>query len=155
MEANGLAVLAIAMPVLLIMLPIAWGLIKALRLEGPSFLSFSALALSLAMIGASSYSLYRYSGEYLPLASAESKHPGLVGVRQAAAAYTQGGSLNVRAEPSLEGEVLFQLANGTRVDCQECCCKDVVNGKNGKWCKVKTADGQTGWCWGWNLQLLE
>lgn len=154
-EANKQTVLAIALPVLLILLFSAWNLLKSLRLDGPSFWSLSALALSLAMIAASSFFLHRYSGEFLHLASVESDYPDRILVGQKAVIYIQDGRLNVRAQPSIEAEVLFQLAKGVPVDCIECCCNDIVNDKKGKWCKITTAGGETGWCWGWYLQLVE
>lgn len=94
------------------MLPLAWSLLKSLRLDGPSFWSLSALALSLAMVAASYFSSTATPEDTSPLASTESHYPDRIIVNRKVFIYTRGGRLNVRAQPSIEAEVLFQLAKG-------------------------------------------
>ncbi|CAG9619457.1 SH3 domain-containing protein [Sutcliffiella rhizosphaerae] len=51
--------------------------------------------------------------------------------------------LNVRSEPSLNGSVLKQLAEGSKVK--------IINERN-NWCEIEMDDGQKGWIAGWFLE---
>ena len=52
--------------------------------------------------------------------------------------------VNVRSGPSQNKEVKFQLTHGQKV---------TVVDVSGHWCKIKTADGQTGWIAGWVIDF--
>ena len=64
-------------------------------------------------------------------------------------------ALNMRSEPSLSGDVLSRIPNGSIVgvlyfDDKE----EYLDGATGKWCRIKYI-GQEGWVWGNYLILLE
>lgn len=65
---------------------------------------------------------------------------------------TKGGNLLLRASPTLNGKVLTKIPNNSKVDFQYCCCKDRVNGRRGKWCRIEYK-GHEGYAWGWYLLL--
>lgn len=64
-------------------------------------------------------------------------------------------ALNMRSEPSLSGEVLERIPNGTIVGILYFDSKEqYLDGATGSWCRIKYA-GQEGWVWGNYLIRLE
>lgn len=64
-------------------------------------------------------------------------------------------ALNMRSEPSLSGEVLDRIPNGTIVGILYFDSKEqYLDGATGSWCRIKYA-GQEGWVWGNYLIVLE
>jgi hypothetical protein len=64
-------------------------------------------------------------------------------------------ALNMRSEPSLSGDVLSRIPNGSIVGVLYFDDKEqYLDGATGKWCRIKYI-GQEGWVWGNYLILLE
>ena len=66
----------------------------------------------------------------------------------------EGTTLNMRALPSLSGNVLIQIPDSSVIDIMYFDKKKyVIDGKYGQWCKIHYAD-QEGWVWG-NYLLVQ
>lgn len=157
LEQNHRSVLGIASFVILLMLPLTWSLTNELLRNGVSPLPVSSLMIAVFLLGASSYSLYHYANKNSTPSTIgfdDSDTTDIAKVERPVVVYTTEGVLNVRQDPSLEANIVFQLKTGQEVWCEECCCLDTVAGRKGKWCRITTKTGESGWSWGWHLQLI-